>query len=119
MAKRSRATAEEECDVSDVSKPSPNAKIHGIITCISPMKKSKTCDFFDGEISDGKSSIRLFGFDSSVRKQLFLNRQSPVSISNCEVKNSRRGNQLEVCLGVWFLRKVGVACEHGHFLIFT
>ena len=95
MAKRSRATAEEECDVSDVSKPSPNAKIHGIITCISPMKKSKTCDFFDGEISDGKSSIRLFG---SVRKQLFQNRQSPVSISNCEVKNSRRGNQLEVCL---------------------
>ena len=62
---------EEFEDVSGVVATSPSARIHGIVTSVSPMKKSRTCNYFDGEITDGKTSMRLFGFDSvsGVRKR--------------------------------------------------
>ena len=50
-------------NMSDVSYPSPNAKIHSVISALSPMKKSRSCSYFDGEITDGKACMRLFGFD--------------------------------------------------------
>ena len=45
---------------------SPNAKIHGVLTALSPMKKSRTCKYFDGEITDGKNNMRLL--DSTLPK---------------------------------------------------
>ena len=62
------------------------------------MKKSKTCSYFDGEMTDGKSCIRVFGFDAGVRKKLafYEENKEAVTISKCEVKNSRRGKDLEV-----------------------
>ena len=73
MAKRSF----EELEVSEVSCESPNAKIHAVVESLSPMKKSKTCSYFDGHITDAKATMRVFGFDSeesslslkTVRKQ--------------------------------------------------
>ena len=38
---------EEFDDVASVLNPSPNAKIHGVIMTISPVKKDKTCSFFN------------------------------------------------------------------------
>ena len=38
---------EEFDDVASVLNPSPNVKIHGIIMTISPVKKDKTCSFFN------------------------------------------------------------------------
>ena len=49
----------EMLDVSCVSKSSPNTSISGVVTSLSPMKKSKNTSFFEGSISDGKSSMRL------------------------------------------------------------
>ena len=97
MAKREREIDEFET-VSEISHASPNAKVHGVISSLSPMKKSKTCSYFDGEVTDGKSCMRVFGFDVGVRKRLALYEETkePVAISNCEVKNSRRGKDLEV-----------------------
>ena len=94
---------EEFEDVSEVVATSPSARIHGIVTSVSPMKKSRTCNYFDGEITDGKTSMRLFGFDSGsgVRKRLveFEEREESVVLSRCEVKHSRQGNQLEILVG--------------------
>ena len=62
------------------------------------MKKGRGCGFFDAEISDGKYRMRVFGFDASVRRRL-LEQQSEeeaVSLSHCEVKCARYGEQLEV-----------------------
>ncbi len=98
MAKREREYDEFE-DVSKVSYPSTKAKIHAMVASVSPMKKSKTCSFFDGEITDGKSCMRVFGFDAGVRRKLvsFEESKSAVALANCEVKNSRIGPQeLEV-----------------------
>ncbi len=36
--------------VSAVPCTSPSARIHGVLTSVSPMKKRQTCSFFDGEL---------------------------------------------------------------------
>ena len=59
MVKRRAVDLEEFEDVSGVTQPSPNAKLCGVVCGVSPMKKSKMCAYFDGEISDGKSTMRL------------------------------------------------------------
>jgi hypothetical protein len=69
MAKRERKV-EEFDDVSRVLHPSLNAKIHAVISSVSPMKQSKSCSCFDGEITDGKACMAVFGLDASVRKKL-------------------------------------------------
>ena len=84
------------------AKCSPRAKIQGVVTSLSPMKKSKSnCDYFDGELHDGKIGIRVFGFDTNVRRKLFehFEKDEPVVIANCEMKQSRTGKQLEVAVG--------------------
>ena len=91
-------------DVSSVDAPSSNAKIHGVLTALSPMKKSRTCKYFDREITDGKNNMRLFGFHSAegIRSKLqeFEGKNTTISLSKCEVKRSRQGTTLEI-----FLRK--------------
>ena len=72
---------------------SPNAKIHGVVTTVSPMKKGKTCSYFDGEISDGQAKMRVFGFDSGVRRELleYEEKEDAVVLSHCEVKRAHQG----------------------------
>ena len=79
--------------------PAPNAKIPaGVISRLSPMKQSSTCSYFDGEITDGKSSLRLYGFESTVRRKLVDYKESkkPVSLFNCTVKHTRNGEKVEI-----------------------
>ena len=96
MAKRSVVEVYEE--VSEVVRASPNAKIHAVVQSVSPMKKSKTCSYFDGEVTDGKSTMRVYGFDCGVRRKLveFGESRNAVVMSNCEVKRSRKGEELEI-----------------------
>ena len=53
--------------------------------------------FFDGEISDGKACMRVFGFDLGVRRRLldYQAKEDAVLLSHCEVKRVHRGDQLE------------------------
>ena len=84
MIMASKRQYEEDCDISNLT----------------PMKKSKTCEFFDGSLTDGKTAIRLYGFDPSIRNKLakFDEDKTSLTLSNCEIKPSRRGDQLEVRL---------------------
>ena len=99
MAKHEREFEEFE-DLSKVSNPSPKAKIHAVVMSVSPMKKSRTCSFFDSEISDGKACMRVFGFDMGVRRKLveLEESKSAVALANCKVKHSRKGQEMEVLL---------------------
>ena len=99
--KRSREKCDEFDDLSAVTHPSPNAKIQGIITELSPIKKGKTTTYFDGEIADDQSRKRLFGFDKEVRRRLLEHREKnePVVLSHCEVKQSKFADKLEVLVG--------------------
>lgn len=87
-------------EVSEVQEPSGSASVEGILTELSPMKRSKRCSYFDGEISDEKKSMRFFGFDSSVRRKLieYEEKKSPVVLSNCEAKLSAKNAELELLL---------------------
>ena len=86
----------ESLHVSSVTQSSPNATASGVLTSLSPMKKSKKASFFEGAISDGSASMRLF--DSGMRRRLanFEESREPVTIGNCEVKPSRVNNDLEL-----------------------
>ena len=42
---------------SELSEASPKAKIIGVVTSLSPMKLTKGQTYFDGEITDGKTSL--------------------------------------------------------------
>ena len=57
MASKRGREVEEFDDVASVVNASPNAKIHGVVTTVSPMKKGKTCSYFDGEISVGQAKM--------------------------------------------------------------
>ena len=99
MAKRS---LDDEVDgftnVSDIHLTSPNAKVQGAVKTVSPMKTGSGYPYFDGEITDGKGTMRIYGFDSSVRRRLleFEGNKHAVSMSKCEVKKNRSGEELEV-----------------------
>ena len=100
MAKHLLDEVEEFVEVGDMTHPFQNVKIHGVVNLLSPMKKSRNCAYFDGEISKGKASLRIFRFDSAVRRKLadFQEGSSTVALSHCEVKKSQKGEQLKVQL---------------------
>jgi len=73
-----------------------NTQISGVLGEISPMKTGKGASYFDGKISYEKKKIRLYGFDSSVRKQLLEEDGKAVVLGNCDVKKARHGSDYEV-----------------------
>ena len=85
-------------DISDISHPSPNAKICGVLSQLSPMKQGGSCDYFDGSLTDGKATIRVYRFDPRIHEKLvkFHENKDSLMISNCVIKPSQRGDQLEV-----------------------
>ena len=78
--------------ISAINKTSPCAKVNGIMKAISPMKKAKTCSYFDGKITDGKATLRVFGFDAGVRCKLveLEKNNEPVQLTNCKIQKSRQ-----------------------------
>ena len=48
-----------------------NADIHGVVTSLSPLKKSRVgSNYYIGEVCDGKQKLRFVGFSTSQQKQL-------------------------------------------------
>jgi hypothetical protein len=85
-------------DISDVSPVTSSARVGGVVLSSSPMKKSQTSPFFDGELTDGKSSLRLFRFDSTTRNLLadFKEAKQPIILENCEIKESQVNDNIEI-----------------------
>ena len=84
MASRKRFL-ESFDDVSSINKASESAKVSAIVSNLSPMKRNKSNkNYFDGSLTDGKSEIRMIGFDQKLQQQLASYRESKemVIISN-------------------------------------
>ena len=77
-----------------------HAKVGGVIAILSPVKKGKKKDYFEGKLSDGDISMRLVGFDPSQRDKLnsFHEKQESVELQDCEVKRDAKSNELEIFL---------------------
>lgn len=54
--------------------------------------------YFDGKLTDGKTSCRLVGFDTKQQQRLeeFREKKEAVALVNCEVRSSKWNPQLEV-----------------------
>ena len=76
------------------------AYIHGAITSLSPVKKGRNSQFFDGTIADETSQVRIVGFTVQQQKKLnsFYQNKKLVNFVDCEVKPSRQGGKFEVML---------------------
>ena len=71
MAKRkSDSDKDDALLLSDILESSPKAKVQCLVTVLSDMKKSRDTSYFDGEISDGKTSMRVYGYNEDVRRKL-------------------------------------------------
>ena len=83
-----------------IDKPVSSAKIHCIVTSLSPVTKGCKSVYFDGTVSDGASNMRLVGFNSKQQKQMedFMSKRQPVQLTNFEIKQARRGNKMEILL---------------------
>lgn len=83
-----------------VTHTSPKAKIHCIVSEVPEnMKKGKNSNFFDGHLSDGNKTIRIYGYNRDVRRKLFGTQETAnrtVLLSGCCVKTARNGQDLEV-----------------------
>ena len=102
MAGLSRKRPIKEVDRLDLlTKPVPNAILHGAITSLSPVKKRRNSHYFDGTLYDGHRQLRMVGFLPAQQKKLddFCAKKKMVTIKNCEVKASRQcSDQMEIVL---------------------
>ena len=97
--KRGREGIEDFGELSEVGHASPSARVHAIVEEVSDMKKGQSNHpYFDGTLTDGKTSMRFFGYDQAARRKLVEANESkkPIALNNCEVKNSTRGFQVRL-----------------------
>ena len=93
-----RSVEDAEFDISEMH-AAKHAKVHGVMTSLSPMKESKKgSKYFIGSLSDGKSSARFVCFDKKLHETLSCmgDKKQPMMMSNCEVKESTYSSGLEV-----------------------
>ena len=90
----------EVLDLDGLQEPIANASVEGLITSVSPIKKGKTSNYFDGTVADSTAKVRLVGFTASQQKKVneYMTQNQPIKIENCEVKRAQRGNKMEVML---------------------
>ena len=62
------------------------------------MKKGKTSNFFHGNLTDGKTHLRVVGFQDAKRKRLvsYQNDSSAISLEHCKIKRARDSDDFEV-----------------------
>lgn len=83
---------------SKITDADQHATVSGLLTSISPIRP--TSRYFDGELTDGESVIRLVGFDKHKQQQLksFCDFKVPVTLRDCLIQRNKFKNNLEVVL---------------------
>ena len=77
-------------DYTQVDKEIGSANVHGIVTSLSPIKKSKKGNmYYHGQMCDGKQSMQFVGFASNHQKilQEFLNNKEYVKFATAKLRN--------------------------------
>jgi len=95
---RKKPRMSEFQDLASIGEESLTAKVHGIITGLSPIKPSSGKPFFEGTFSDCGRSLRLVGFNSEQQKKLatFQDNEEPVALTNCSLTRGKWGDDLEI-----------------------
>ena len=84
----------------NIEEPIPKASLHVAVTRLSPVKKGRNSKYFDGQLTDGDTEIRMVGFSPELEKKLSTYKQEkrPIKLEDCEIKQSRQGHKMEVIL---------------------
>lgn len=89
-------------DYSQMSDEVGSASVHGVVTHLSPIKKSKKGNnYYHGRLCDGQNTIPFVGFAPSQQMLLkeFCETKKPIEMDNCQVKKSTRDSEkMEVLL---------------------
>ncbi len=90
---------EVEC-LDAVNQPHSSVNIHGVITSLSPIKKGRTRNYFDGTVSDGTLKLRMVGFNVKQRAAMrdLLEKKEAVDLKDRQIQQARRGHSMEVLL---------------------
>lgn len=98
MALAKRSYGEAFGELSSIKQTSPKAKVRGLLTGVCSAMKGDGCQFWDGEIVDNSSSMRIYGYDPASRRRLFdfQQRGESVVLTECAVKKARFGDNLEI-----------------------
>ena len=86
-------------DLQEITDPVPAASLHGVIQSLSPLKKGKQCDYYEGRFKlNDNSTQRFVGFKKSqqVKLKQLMDDMKPVHLDDCEIKKVRRGNTMEI-----------------------
>ena len=85
MAKRKL----EELDLSNLLEDCDHGIVHGVVTHLSPIKKSCTNrHYFQAQLSDGTKSIEVVSFDPSLRPSMDTSQKDrkAIKLTNCRVQ---------------------------------
>lgn len=82
---------------SNISSVEEHATVTGLLASLSPVKPSR---YFDAELTDGESLIRLVGFDKSKQRQLqpFSDYELPVTLKDCVIQKNKYSGNLEIVI---------------------
>ena len=88
----------DSLDVLD--KPVASANVNAVITSLSPVKKGRTRNYFEGTVCDAKAKLRLVGFNLSQQTLMddFMKSKETVDLKDRQIQEARRGHNMEVLL---------------------
>ena len=74
-------------EVDSLEEPVSTASLHAVVSSLSPVKKGRNSDYFEGTATDGKSTVRLVGFKRSQQSKIqrFMDKQQPILLDDCEM----------------------------------
>ena len=89
-------------EVDSLEEPVSTASLHAVVSSLSPVKKGRNSDYFEGTVTDGKSTVRLIGFKRSQQSKIqrFMYKQQPILLDDCEINTAGRGPRMEIMLKV-------------------
>ena len=95
--KHTKTQEPEPLSPTNVTTTGAHATVCGVVASLSPIRPTK---YFDGELTDGESIIRLVGFDSKKRQELqsYSDYSIPVTLKNCLIQRNKFKGALEIVL---------------------
>ena len=84
----------EELTISNLSSPSRNTTIHGVMMYVSPVRKGRknsAVKYFDRKVADGTVAMRIICFNAKLCPALLksMEEKTAIAIKNCHVQKSR------------------------------
>ena len=88
-------------EIDSLEEPVSTASLHAVVSSLSPVKKGRNSDYFEGTVTDGISTVRLVGFKRSQQSKIqrFMDKQQPI-LDDCEINKAGRGLRMKIMLKV-------------------